>query len=471
MDNIFFIATGLAALLSIPIFIVVMHKLFPHTLIATLNVPILIYAVFIIIFSVFFGKFGKTIWLVWAAPVDIIATLLFARFINRYIGVPIKEAASSISQLAEGKGDLLVRLQSHERDEVGILGKNFNIFMNYLSTMIVKIRKGMEHIVLNSTVLQKNIESVEMSAEKIIANADSVKKIVAEQNESVKQISTRLNTIAQTLKVQDDTITKQTNLITKSASGIENMAGYIQSAAENIRHTAGEYDTLNTNINSGQTDLQKLKEMMDLLESQSTAVFEANKVINVIASQTNLLAMNAAIEAAHAGDSGSGFAVVAGEIRQLAENSSRQSKIINENMKQLKNSIDLALKTTEHTGSSFEKIVESMSIVTADEQTMLQEFNVQSGNAAQTINDIEAIKKIVQEIHNNSGNILSDSNSIRSEMQKLSSLTDKVKTAIMTITKDAGETDSHVELSMNILIKDMASIDEVKDLMATFKID
>jgi methyl-accepting chemotaxis protein len=162
--------------------------------------------------------------------------------------------------------------------------------------------------------------------------------------------------IRRTIGELDGYIERQSDSISQSSSAVEEMLGAIQGAAQALVDNVKNVKELAEASEAGRTGLQKVVSDIKEIDRESEGLLGINAVIQSIAAQTNLLSMNAAIEAAHAGEAGKGFAVVAGEIRKLAENSSSQSKITSGVLKRIKDSIDAITKSTESVLSTFESI-------------------------------------------------------------------------------------------------------------------
>jgi methyl-accepting chemotaxis protein len=314
------------------------------------------------------------------------------------------------------------------------------------------------------------MEQVKSAVLDITSTAKAINDTVVEQNNSTQQVSSSLDTISPTLTIQNKTLTTQADNINGNSETIEAMMRDIQHISGTIQANAAQYGALNTDIEAGRRNLLTLKEQVELLSQQSNNVFEANQVIRGISSQTNLLAMNAAIEAAHAGSAGSGFAVVADEIRKLAEDSAKQSVIITENMKQLKEFIGQAVTTTSTVNESFDKIINSISAVTQNEQDVFEEIGKQSANAAGIVRGLENLRSITKNIYDNSQKIITENGIIHNEMKKLSAITGKVMDSSVAIVSATTEADTLVANSMNTLQKNITTVTEVKETVAVFTI-
>ncbi|MDR1955244.1 MAG: methyl-accepting chemotaxis protein [Treponema sp.] len=468
--DLFFIAFGVIAAITVVLFVAIINRFFKHTIIASIVVPFVVLILSIIALSLVVGRHGTIAWLLWGALVDLLICLGFMYLLIKKISVPIKEAVHISKELGEGQGDLSPRLKAHEDDEIGTLGKWFNVFLDYLSVIIRTIRDGMVQAVKNIQDLQSMIKKIEASISNITKETKGITDLITLQNDSTLHVSSELDTIAKTIKIQNDTITKQSIYINQSSSTIENLMHSIGSNAVLLEQSTAGAEMLNQNVEIGRTTFFKLKETIAVLHNQAAIVFDANKVINTIASQANMLAMNTAIEAAHAGDSGKGFSVVAEEIRKLAEHSNKQSKIIKEQIKLLKETVETAVETTEHSSASFEHIFTSMNTVIDNARGILQQVNKQSDNAIQIIDDLENIKDITKAIYTNSEKILSASSVIGNKMQGLTSVTAEVKKSSVTISSEAVDIDTLVSESMEIMKQNFTNITKVKDTVSIFKI-
>ncbi|MDR0723154.1 MAG: methyl-accepting chemotaxis protein, partial [Treponema sp.] len=144
----------------------------------------------------------------------------------------------------------------------------------------------------------------------------------------------------------------------------------------------------------GRTGLQEVANDIQEIERESAGLLEINAVMENIASQTNLLSMNAAIEAAHAGEAGKGFAVVADEIRKLAESSSEQSKTISTVLNKIKESINKITTSTAEVLLNFEAINEGVKTVTDQETTVRNAMEEQGIGSKAILESIASLNEI-----------------------------------------------------------------------------
>ncbi|ULQ59613.1 methyl-accepting chemotaxis protein [Brucepastera parasyntrophica] len=460
----------IAVVIAVPAFYVLSRIFFKKSFLGSIIIPFVIYTVLIIFFAFLISLYGNIYWYLWAAPTDVILALLFFRIVNKKVSAPIKDASRVADDLVRGEGDLTIRLKENDRDELGELGTRLNLFIGQLDKIITEVRKGIHETESNTGELEDAMNRVKESVSEISRSIEMVKHAVISQSESVDAMSSSIENVAQSLVHQDEKINTQSVSVAQSSSAIEETMGNIRSIAQTLQRSAGEFDSLHSGVQTGRVAVNNLRETVSVLYSQSDSVLAANSIIESIASQTNLLAMNAAIEAAHAGETGKGFAVVASEIRKLAENSNQQSKVIKENLVNLKNSIELAVKTTDETGSYFDGIYKSVDIVTNNEREIQNAIDEQSSNSTQILEALMQIRQITEDIHSESGKILGDSDVIRGEMSKLKNDTENIKNSSINVAAKASDVEILVDESAGILRQNLLNVQAVEKQVSVFKV-
>ncbi|MDR2783811.1 MAG: methyl-accepting chemotaxis protein, partial [Treponema sp.] len=176
------------------------------------------------------------------------------------------------------------------------------------------------------------------------------------------------------------------------------MLANIQSVTRTLVASEGNIRELSEISEIGRSGLQEVAGDIQEIARESEGLLEINSVMQNIASQTNLLSMNAAIEAAYAGEAGKGFAVVADEIRKLAESSGEQSKTISGVLKKIKGSIDKITKSTEGVLLRFEAINEGMGKVTEQEATVRCAMEEQGMGSKNILEAISGLHEITDEV-------------------------------------------------------------------------
>ena len=182
------------------------------------------------------------------------------------------------------------------------------------------------------------------------------------------------------------------NIVASSSSAIEEMIGNIISIENTIQKSVEAVNNLDIATNAGETNLSEVSNLVEKIEQGSEGLEEMSNVIQQIAEQTNMLAMNAAIEAAHAGEAGKGFAVVADEIRKLAENSGTEAKKIADVLAQIKQMIDDAYQGTVSTQKEFEVIVRRSTEVKAMELEIKDAISEQNNGGKLILDAVSRLK-------------------------------------------------------------------------------
>lgn len=252
---------------------------------------------------------------------------------------------------------------------------------------------------------QMNLEFKEELNSKVKKVTD---KSIACTDESLQNIGSLINTTNDMSKN-----------VESSSAAVEEMLGNINSINNVITKNFLAVKELEKATLSGKNSLEDVKQIVSEIETHSTDLLQMSKMIDEIAKQTDLLSMNAAIEAAHAGEAGKGFAVVAGEIRKLAENSSKETKAIDDILRNMKTLIDsISLKTVE-VSKEFDSIITLSGQVRSQEGQVHQAMEEQNAGSTQLLNAISQMKEAQASVSSAAEHLRNDTEEIKNVMSNL----------------------------------------------------
>lgn len=399
--------------------------------------------------------------------ISFFASLLLARRIAR----PIVAMHRSLRQIASGSGDLTARLAITSKDEVGEASRSFNEFVQTLSTMLASIRSAAGHLSEIGGDLAANLVESAGAVNQITANIESMRARVENQSAGVTETASAIDQIAANLETLNRRIEEQSTSVTESSAAIEEMVANIGSMTRNVEHVEKEYRELIRVSDNGKTRINEVARRVAAIEGQSASLMEANSVISSIASQTNLLAMNAAIEAAHAGDAGRGFSVVADEIRKLAESAATQSKQVKSNIAAIRDSIEAVVSDSKFAETAFDETLDMIKRIDALQSELKAAMMEQEEGSKQILEALTSINTVTAEVRDGSAQMTGSSSAIRTEISALLGETQEIRQGMQEITAGTAEINTSLNEIASLGSRNKEYIDAVLAQTARFTLD
>jgi methyl-accepting chemotaxis protein len=402
--------------------------------------------------------------------VTLLIVIFIAMFLGKRLVGPIMETAHTLKDISQGSGDLTYRLKLSGKDEVAEVAKHFNQFVETLHGMISQVKTEADTMAEISSTLQTKAGGIKDDIQTITGNVADLDFQTEEQSASVTETSSTIHQIAKNIESLTQQISDQSASVTESSAAIQQMVSNINSISTNLDRAGGGFESLLGASNNGRDSMQNVIELVKDVSSQSEHLLETNEIIDSIASQTNLLAMNAAIEAAHAGEAGKGFSVVSDEIRKLAESSSEQSKVIAGELKKVVSTIttivDASAKADDAFGTVATQIKEANGLI----QEIRMAMKEQNEGSQQVLEALEEIQNITIQIRDGSMEMNQGAAMILKEMVRLEDVSRKVQDSTKDIARSSDAIGKTIESVIDVTQQNTQVVQNLNALTNRFKL-
>ena len=406
--------------------------------------------------------------------IPVIAVMLLviiaaAILMGRSISKPLNSMIQAFSVI--GEGDFTREVKVSGNDEIADIGKSCNQTIGKIRHLIVTIKQLTVSLFDIGGQLSTNMTQTAAAINEITANIQSIKSRILNQSASVTETNATMEQITVNIDKLNDLIENQSASVARSSSAVEEMLANIQSVTQTLVKNAENVTELSEASDVGRSGLQEVASDIQEIARESEGLMEINSVMENISSQTNLLSMNAAIEAAHAGEAGKGFAVVADEIRKLAESSGEQSKTINAVLKKIKSSIDKITASTDNVLNKFEAIDRGVKTVSDQEENIRNAMEEQGEGSKQILESISMLNDITSQVKSGSTEMLEGSKEVIEESKNLEMVTQEITGGMNEMANGADQINSSVNQINEISGKNKEHIDVLVKEVSRFKVE
>ena len=380
---------------------------------------------------------------------------------------PLKGIARAFGFLSEG--DLGARLPKAGRDEFGDLAREFNGFSDKLASLIGSIRAAAQGISASGTALQPATAGSREALAGIRSLVDQSKAELASQASAEGRTRTEAGAILGGIESLAKGLAVQAASIAEAASAVEEMVGSISSVAHNAETMGSEMGDLDTAAQLGKERLEAVIDAIAAVEGRSSDLEEANEVIAEVASRTNLLAMNAAIEAAHAGEAGKGFAVVADEIRALAESTSLQSGEISGRVGEIRAGIGAASASSVEAGSAFDEVLRRLVSLSRLEREVGQAVIEQHTGGRQVLEALARMQEASTAVEATGKAMASSGREVREAMDRLGEASARVNGCASAIAVKVEDIEGNGEKSLGLAAENGRLLESFERELSRFR--
>jgi methyl-accepting chemotaxis protein len=343
--------------------------------------------------------------------------MIFGGFIawltSSLISGALNKAVAAMRNIAEGEGDLTLRLNDRGNDEIARLARAFNQFAGKVQTLVQQVLDSARHIAHTADNMGEASERTEHNITQQNAETEQVSSAVEEMSITANEVAQNAQLTAEAANTADQETTSGRDIVTNALSSVSELASETQATADRIEKLG--------------VDINEISSVIDMIRS--------------VSEQTNLLALNAAIEAARAGEQGRGFAVVADEVRTLASRTRESTEEIQRKVEALQQEANLSvtkmlqnretaeatMELTNNAGRSLESITQAVANITEMSHHIAASAEQQSSVANVVSENIVTITRLANETHESAGQVFNDTKELAQQSAGLRDLVSRFK--------------------------------------------
>jgi methyl-accepting chemotaxis protein len=400
--------------------------------------------------------------------------VIFILLLRGIVIVPLRRTASAAAGVSENlssqEADFTYQIPVKQRDEIGVITRSINGFIASLRGQVSQLKDAQSSLgSIGENLSGQSEESVRANG-KIMDAAMGIKGQTESQSRSLERTNSVLRNAAEALGGLNESIAEQNRSISASAASVKEMAHTISAVRTAVQEMKDQFSALVSVADTGKERQEAVDQQIQAILAQSEALVGANRIIAQIAAKTNLLAMNASIEAAHAGEAGRGFAVVAEEIRGLAENSRTQSDSIKTELSAIAKSVQDTVQISAKSREAFGLVSRQISATDAFIARIDGAMEAQGGASARIREALDAINAAAGRVQATSTDMTSHMEGVKKEMDELTGIVQAIEQDIIGMGDSAQEVNRAAETVLELAKDTRRNIQIMEGTIGSFKV-
>ena len=398
----------------------------------------------------------------------LVVSCLYTLFISLILK-PLLKLRESMNKIADG--DFTEKFSYKKNDEIGSLAGSLSHITATVNSLINGITEKADYVHDTNNLQQKNFDSGKEKSAAIVHELEGMKNSVSEQQGMIQSASDKIEKTTERLKGFGSIIKTQISDIEESGEQIKQLLDSVESVDKIRKFTVENMGLLSSASEKGNTHIKQVSETIQQISNDTKKLLETNKIISSISDQTNLLAMNAAIEAAHAGKAGDGFAVVAQEIKKLSEKTHAQSENVAKVIGGIIDSVQRVVEVSEVTSQIFSDIVKQVSAVDSDFKEMSGIIENENSLNISVAEKLKALSSGSASVSSGFSDMEKDTLNIASAMEKVTRRTIELVASVDASSESALAINTQLKEVSNLANKSVEQIQTLADSLEIYKIE